>query len=130
MERRTFDEDAGGLGDDVSDVEGRNLAGSHGGGVAEQDDGAVADTDRGAGVDPLQDLRDLRDGERVGLAAWRDAHNAAESATDASYDEVSRRVGQALLMVSMSDAGAVSIECPERQPGLVAIGEERGQGLG
>jgi hypothetical protein len=66
----------------------------------------------------------------VGLTAWRDAHNAAESATDASYDEVSRRVGQTLLMASMSDAGTVSVECPERQPGLVALGEERGQGLG
>lgn len=60
---------------------------------AEQDDGAVADTDRGAGVDPPPDLRDLRDGERVGLAARRDAHNAAESPMDASYDEVSRRSG-------------------------------------
>jgi len=56
-------------------------------------------------------------------------HDPAESTTNTSYDEVGRRVGQILLLVSVGDAGAVAIECPEGQTSLGPLGEERGQRL-
>jgi hypothetical protein len=111
------DEDAGGLGDDVFDVECRDLAGSHRGGVAEQDDGPVADADRAIGVDAGHDLGEFGDGEWVGLPAGCHAHDPAQSTAHTSHDDVRGRVGQALLVVPMCDAGAVTIEGPEGEPG-------------
>ncbi len=63
----------------------------------------------------------------MGLSAGRDAHDPAQPTAHTSYDDVGGRVGQALLVVPMCDAGAVSIEGPEGEPGLGPLGEVRGQ---
>ena len=63
----------------------------------------------------------------MGLPAGRDAHDPAQSTAHPSYDDVGGRVGQALLVVPMGDAGAVAVEGPEGEPGLGPLGQVRGQ---
>lgn len=58
------------------------------------------------------------------------AHDAAQSAADASHDDMGGRVGQAFLMMSVGDRGAGTIEGPETDPGLGSLGEVGGQRLG
>ena len=52
------------------------------------------------------------------------------SPTHAAYDDVGGRVGQALLVVSMGDAGAVAVERPEGESGLGPLGQVRGHASG
>lgn len=123
------DEDACRLPKDVAGVEGGDFAGPHRGCVAEQDHGAVADLDGSLRVDDGDDLGELGDGEWVGPAARRDAHDPAHP----SYDHVVRRIEQTFLMMSVRDAGAVAIERAEYQTALGSLGslcKERSQCLG
>jgi hypothetical protein len=85
-----------------------------------RDDRSVADSDGGVRVDGRDDPGYLGDGQRVRLSTRRDAHDPTEPTTNTSYDEVGGRVGQALLMMAVGDAGAVPIESPEGETGLGA----------
>ena len=58
------------------------------------------------------------------------AHDPAQPAANAPHKDVGGRVGQALLMVPVGDRGAGTVESPETESGLGALGEVAGQRLG
>jgi hypothetical protein len=82
------DQDAGRLAHEVLDVEGRDLARPHRGGVPEEQDGPVADAFGVVGDDSGDDLAELGHGQRMSLPDRRDAHDPAQSSADPSYEEV------------------------------------------
>ena len=106
------DEDAGGLADNVGEVEGGQFPWTQRRRVAEQDDSPLSGTDRGEWIHGRHQPVELGDGERVSLTAGCGAHDAAKSAADASYDDVGGRVEQAFFVVPVRDGGAVAVEGP------------------
>jgi hypothetical protein len=78
------DQQAVGSRSDVGELERCELAGAYRGCVAEQDDRAVPQPVGRTGVNGVDDPGELGDVEWVCLSAWRDADDAAESATDPS----------------------------------------------
>lgn len=118
-------EDAGRLAQDVLDVQARDLAGSHRGGVPEEEDSPVADVLGVVGVDRSDDVAQFGNGERVGLADRRDAEEPAQPSANSSYEEVCSGIGEPLLTVAMGNAGAVAVERAEVDALLGALSEER-----
>lgn len=121
------DENTGGLGGDVVYVEGGDLAGSHRGCVAEEDDGSVTDTDGCAHVDGRDDLSNLSRSEWMGLTTRSDPHDPTEPSTHTPHDDINSRIGEALLVMPVSDPGAVPVERPEGETRFCPFGEECGQ---
>lgn len=66
----------------------------------------------------------------MGLATRSNPHDPAEPSTHAPHDDINSRIGEAFLVMSVSDPGAVAVECPEGQTRLCPLGEEGGQRLG
>ena len=75
-----------------------------------------AEINRREWIDAGDEPAELSDGEWVCLTARCGAHDAAQSAADASHDDVGGRVGQAFLMMSLGDRGAGTIEGPKQIP--------------
>ena len=97
LDWRTVSSSPAGLVLDVGEGEGDELGAAHGRGVAEQDDRGVADADRGGAVDGVDDLADLGDAQRAGLAAGCGAVDAAQAAADLADRLRGRRVGRPWL---------------------------------
>jgi hypothetical protein len=91
------EQDAGRPAKEVFDVERRDLTGPHRRGVADEKDRAVSFADGRGAIDLGDDLPELGQSERVGLTAWRDAHDHAQSSSHTPYDDMGCEIGQSLL---------------------------------
>lgn len=108
---------------DVGEIQGDELDSAHGGGVAEQDGRGVADPDRGGGVDAVDDLPDLFDGEWSGESARCGAVRPTESAKHLADGFGGDGVGEAAGAVDVADDGAGHVEGAGGPAGFGTPGE-------